>query len=300
LFNSTGLVGPNPQTIQAELLKGNIFQLFGSLLGTIGQGGQILTMLSQQLVSALDPSGILSGINQFFSGFIDVIFALILGIAVVYALIRLLFALLMSYLEIIILTILAPIMILPDILPGGNAFTGWMKRLFANAMVFPTTTFMLLLAVALVSPSGSAWGAITGGNPPAFQTGLKLPYLGTFSDTRVLQGFLGIGMILLTYKVVDMVKNALKVQAFPYSTAVGAALGAGAAGAGMLASPVTAPVGFAANQAKAGVRAWGRDILGTYGGHLMRMGGYSLDKQEQRARDLEKQADSTSNTSQTK
>lgn len=237
LFVSTGMLPGNPSaaTLQAELLRGNVIYQMGALLGVVEDAAVHINniingMILEQFDSGFGPVlGMLSGWTGAGLGF------LIIGIAVAYALIRLLFALLFAYLEIIILTILAPLMLLPDIFPGGNSFINWVKRLFANAMVFPTTTFMILLGMAIVGDQETG--------STAFQDGIQLPYLGI--PPGALQPFLGVGMILLTYKVVDMVKNALKVQGFQYTTAIGTALGYGAGRtAGMVSTAASPRVAF--------------------------------------------------------
>lgn len=294
MFVSTGLVPGPPTTLQANLFKGNIFQQMGQLLGVADSAAVFLhNIISGMITDRFQ--GVLGDVVGFLSGWTGAgIGFVIIGIAVAYALIKLLFSLLFAYIEILILTILAPLMILPDILPGGGSFMNWARRMFANAMVFPATTFMLLLGMAIVGD----------GHTSSFQQGLRLPYLGI--PQEAVQPFLGVGIIMLTSKVVDMVKNALKVSAFQYTTAIGAALGAGAAGAGLMATPVTYPAGQAVQMGRAGLRAYSRDLTGQVlgrvpvVGNLIKKGGKTLSQQEQLQKQLEQMYGGSSQSTTTK
>lgn len=231
MFVSTGLVGPNQTTVQTGLLRGNIFSTASALLGVLGEGGAVIASLGDSLFRSIFQTAAGGTINSLFNLAANNIGQVIIGLAIIFSLFRLLVALLFAYLEILMLTILAPLMILPDILPGGRAFAGWAKRIFANAMVFPTTVFMLLLGIALVGGTGTGLGIrfgdiVSGTSNDLASGGLKMPFLNFQAND--LQALLGVGMILMTPMVVKMVKDSLKVSAFQYTTAIGAAVGFGA------------------------------------------------------------------------
>lgn len=241
LFISTGLITTPSLDVQRTLFSANIFTLFGALVGTSDEAGNAVQSLVADVLGIAQTSFIDVLWDWVFGEGIDVIIRIVVGIAILYSLFKLFVQLIFAYLEIILLTIMSPIMILPDILPGGNAFYTWMRRIFANAMVFPTVTFMFLVGMAMVGGQNSFnidGEQISGwtGNGDAFQ-GIQIPYMGI--ATEHFPVLLGIGIILLTPKVVDMVKNALKVPGFTYMSAIGQSLGVGAAGASRVMSPIT-------------------------------------------------------------
>lgn len=263
LFTSTGLLPGKPSAgqVQLELFSGNIIHQVAALWAVAGNASIVLEGMIDTLTARIDEVGwIVDKITDVFKWFSGGIAQLIITVLLIYALVKLLFQLLLTYLEIIILTILGPIMILPDILPGGNAFMGWMKRLFANAMVFPTVTFMFLLGRALVGEGATAANSLA-------QQGLRLPFLGLGAGPWV-QPFLGLGIIFMTPKVVDMVKNALKVQSFPYTSAIGQTLAFGAGAVAPVAGAALRP-----RSSMAGIESTLGRLSGFRGGYERKMEG---------------------------
>lgn len=252
LFAANGLIGNGDvSTLASRLFSGNILSSVGSLSAFTESAGATINQLAEQIIN-LYLNGFL---QQFFSWTAGTIGALVIGVAVIYSLFRLLIQLLFAYLEIILLTVLSPILILPDILPGGSAFSSWLRRLFANAMVFPTTTFILLLGLVIVGQRvpNNAFGI----TPQAtdFTEGFQLPFL-AFPPDAMFQ-LVGIGFILLLPKANDMVKDTLKVGSFKYMSAIGQAVSAGTATVGALSSPVTKPVGAAVGEFGRQTADWG-------------------------------------------
>lgn len=162
---------------------------------------------------------------------------LILSIAVLFSLFRLFFALLMSYLSIILSVIFAPFQILANAFPGSNTFGSWLKGLFANVIVFPAVGLMFLLAAVLIGPrNGYNPYHVTSevGYYPAIESGQDIwvpPFLvigesGVGANT--IQALLAFGIVMMTPQVVTMIKKSLKVE--------GGGMAAGVMG-GLMAAP---------------------------------------------------------------
>lgn len=179
------------------------------------------------------------GLSPFF-GFL--VFLIII-IAVVISYIKLFFKLVLAFLEVCISLITAPIVLLANALPGNDTFGSWLRGIFANLAVFPVAMLLLLFSYMLmVQPL-----IFTANNVPVIGTvsnqalfGVKDLSSGTnfFSIPLVstplggptsdgILALLGVALLLMASKYVDIVKDALKVPAFKYGAAIGEALKGG-------------------------------------------------------------------------
>lgn len=141
----------------------------------------------------------------------------ILTIAILFALFRLFFALLRSYVWVLVLLIFGPFILLAGAMPGGGAgISGWIRGLLANLIIFPTAVAMFSLAAVFITLAGNS-PAATGWTPPLVGGG----------SVQAVQAIIGLGMILLTPQVTQMMNDALKPPPFPYGAAIGQSLGAG-------------------------------------------------------------------------
>lgn len=219
LFQMFGLIkaGPNP----AEVFLGkNIFEigwiyLFGSgdVAGVAAQG--IGVIVQDVLVNV---AGWLSSVLAF----------LILAIALLIAIVRTFFMLLKAYINIILKTVLAPLFILLNAMPGSDAFSSWLKDLVASAAVFPATALILLLGIVLVgSPananlinaevikvednvgySGAVWRSQQ--DQVGFVPPLVLP--GNVGTADALQAIIGLSIIMLLPETLEIIRAQLGVK----------------------------------------------------------------------------------------
>lgn len=172
---------------------------------------------------------------------------LVLTIAIAFALFRLFFALLRSYIWVLVLLIFGPFILLAGAMPGGGAgISGWIRGLLANLIIFPTAVAMFSLAAVF----------ITLAQAPATGVGWTAPLIGGGS-VQAVQALIGLGMILLTPQVTQMMNDALKPPPFPYGVAIGQSLGAGpglatTAGRRIASGRMPTP----------GTFSWGRTIFG--------------------------------------
>lgn len=235
----------------------NLFVKAGS-----GQGGLIPSLILSLGVSfTYVPSALINvliNLPGWASVLIDIfltvsglglILRIIIVIAILYSYIKLIFKLFEAYITVIIQVIFSPLILLQDVLPGSDAFGGWLRNIIANLSVFPVTMIMFLLSfIFMVQPllkfasiipglggvSESVYGVKNltdtgaGFAMPLLNNGLitsGIPYVG--GGQVAAEGILaviGFFIILMASKYVDMVKDALKVPPFKYGTALGEAL----------------------------------------------------------------------------
>jgi len=139
---------------------------------------------------------------------------LILAILLLWAFFKLFFSLLMAYVRIIIGIIFSPFQIMLGVLPGAGGFANWLRNIISDIAVFPAVITMLALAstiLDLTKTNEKMWVA------PGLQ---PLAPSGEFIGALIVYG-----MLIMSPKVADMVKEALQVKPFPYGTAIGEAFG---------------------------------------------------------------------------
>lgn len=176
---------------------------------------------------------------------LGLILRIIIVIAIGYSYMKLIFKLFEAYISVIIQVVFSPIILLQDVLPGSDAFGGWMRNIAANLSVFPVTMVMFLLSyIFMIQPFTSQFGiggasglsGITGVPPlQSAANGLAVPLIGgpvasiigSWTNSESILAVIGFFIILMASKYVDMVRDALKVPPFKYGTALSEALNYG-------------------------------------------------------------------------
>jgi len=151
------------------------------------------------------------------TGIASGLLTLILILAALFALFKLFFALLMSYIQIILGIIISPLVIMASAFPGkeGNSL-GWIKSLLSNILVFPAVVGFFLL--------GGVIHKMTLGNEENIWTP---PYLFPV-DAKVIGALICYGLLMLAPKVPEYVKALFEPKA--KITPPGAAFLGGVAG----------------------------------------------------------------------
>jgi len=193
--------------------------------------------------------------------------AIILSIAILISYIKLFLKLITAFLSVVISLVTAPIILLGNVLPGSDSFGPWIRGIFANLSVFPITMVLLLFSYMLMVqpliqdniittslPTLIAdWAGFVGddqffGNPLELLFGVKdlvgnnnpiqIPLvtsplassaLGSWgsNSASALMALLGVALLLMASKYVDIVRDALKVPPFKYGGALTDALKGG-------------------------------------------------------------------------
>ncbi|HVZ58423.1 MAG TPA: hypothetical protein VG935_01560 [Patescibacteria group bacterium] len=131
----------------------------------------------------------------------SVLIFLILLLAILFALVRLWFALLRAYVYTLIGTMIAPIYIGVGLLPGSKfGFSAWMRFMLAHLAVFPLTAFLFVIA-RIISTI------------PTYNTADKssvyyLPsFIGNPSVTNHIQSLLVVGVLMITPEVLTLTRQ---------------------------------------------------------------------------------------------
>ncbi len=230
--------------IVKDIFSGTIGKIVGAMVGAfigklIGQGiGGIAGVqgIAGSAVGTLigGVGGLILG-NKIIGVLAQVITYVIVCVAILSALFRLWFALIKSYLYILLTVVFAPFYIAFGVIPGRSGITGWFRGMIANLIVFPATIVMFLLGKAFIS------GFTTNPNPGSqFNINTPGPFvpplIGDFTNPERMGAIIGLAIILMTPEIVTMVNKALKVEEFGGASAIGKGLSIGARG-------VAAPLG---------------------------------------------------------
>lgn len=137
----------------------------------------------------------------------------IFAVAILIAVFKLFFQLLLAYIGIIFSVIFAPITLLFNALPGNNGFANWLKGILANALIFPVTAVMLLVAAALLgSQKFGIQQGIGYGNPQYADADIHLPFVGGGMPTSALQALIAIGFLMMMPKIIEMVQKMMGIE----------------------------------------------------------------------------------------
>lgn len=166
------------------------------------------------------------------------VLGLALTIAIAISYFKLIVKLFQSYISVIVSLIFSPIILIGNLFPGSDTFGKWFMSIVANLAVFPITSFFLVLSyVLMIQPLlnipvlGPGITAVTGiqsltagwdtfWTPPMTSVG------NGFAGLSV--SLVGIGLLLMASKYVDMILEGLKVSPFKYGTTITDALKGGA------------------------------------------------------------------------
>lgn len=182
---------------------------------------------------------------------LNLLIYLIILIAVLISYGKLFVKLIGAFIYVVISLITGPILLLGNALPGSQAIGSWIRNIVANLFIFPVTMLFLLLSyLFMVQPlvdlcaNGVDLASFLGlaGEKLIFCQHLfgvknlvpsdvaknitNIPLitpLGGFNSGGLL-ALVGVGLLLMAPKYVEMVRDALKVSPFKYGSALGDAL----------------------------------------------------------------------------
>ncbi|HLD01766.1 MAG TPA: hypothetical protein VJC10_02715 [Patescibacteria group bacterium] len=179
---------------------------------------------------------------KYLLGFIG---SIIVGIAIIIALIRTWFMLLKSYIRILFYVIFAPFWIILGLIPGNSlGFNRWLRTLVANLVVFPAAALMFVLAAIFASDK-------TMNNP---DNSFLPPLIGHPNIADNLGLLIAFGLFMLAPELINMIRDGLKSPPSKYGAAIGTGFGK--------ASPMAAlsrggQLGYNLTYARSGLKAVG-------------------------------------------
>jgi hypothetical protein len=188
---------------------------------------------------------------EFSSWIVGNVATLAIIIAIFVQLFRIWFALIKSYVYLILYTLLGPIWILLGLFPGTTnyGFTNWIRHILFSLSIYPVTIFIFIIAAALASDPQMSTPLANMGNS------FVPPLVANPAIAYNMGYILALAAILITPEVINMMREAFKAPASKHTATIFAGLGVGAAA-------VSAPI-KGANSA-----LWARDSAGNAKGPL--------------------------------
>lgn len=198
--------------------------ILGTLLGGAGAAVGFLNIFAGV---ALGVTGLISGLTfgpEIIGPLAQGIAFVVIAIAIIWALIRLWFALISAYVFLLLDVVMAPFWIMAGLMPGSPVSFGlWLRDIVSNLAAFPVAIIMFILGRVMIDAFAS--------EGPAFSP----PMAGLAASPSALGALIGLGFILLTPNVVNITKAALKAPKFD-TTPIKQAIGVGAAAPGRVIS----------------------------------------------------------------
>ena len=163
---------------------------------------------------------LLDGAKGFLHYLIAVIGFLIVGFAILIALVRTWLSLLRALVYVVVYTILGPIIIVAGLVPGSSfGFGRWIRTILANLTIFPVTVMLFLLAKIFAESTALNAGAIAGFVPPLVVNPNSIDNFGSV---------IAFGLIMLAPELQGYVNSMYKAKSAGVAEKITAGLGAGA------------------------------------------------------------------------
>jgi len=261
--NTGGLFAGNWQGLFDLLTNGPVIGGFST--GVFGWMALYLILLFLGLVAAaygltgLGAVGILSGVVLTVVGLLFVVGFLIWAFI---AAVKVIFLLIKTYLQILLLVIFAPIYIGAGVVYPGLSFGSWLRSLISNLAIYPIIGILFMLSLVFLSAS---YAGLRNEIGPSFGITIQSPFdcpgqtscpswyppltvgsqSGNFDPLPILWLAASLSAIALVPKAGDIIQSLLSERPFGYGAAIGEAAGGvagigGAAGAATVWRPLTA------------------------------------------------------------
>ena len=262
LFNSIDGVNLNASILQSSNPLGitggfgglsgitaNASGAAGDVIGTIFSGtsgnvaGAVVGGIVGGIIGSLIAPGIgtviglgLGGLGGVFGGggFVSVVGSVIafviFSIALLFALIRIWFALLKAFVSILIGAVMAPLWIAASLIPASPfPISSWFRFMIGNLLMFPAALAMFLFAFTFVELYQDR---------PSTGT-IAFPFVGNPNDVNAFGSLLAFAIMLIIPNLIEKVKQSVGAQETSLSTAV---VGSAMVGVGVAKSLVTKPL----------------------------------------------------------
>lgn len=242
VFYSQGLIS-DAETARSSIINQNLFTLIFS--GAIWRFVEDAAKAVDDMIDTAIGPAFLADLLSFLG---ESIAYLVFSVAILYSVFKLFFILGIAYVQIILATLFAPIMILFNALPGSGSFGNWVRNFLSNALMFPAVAALFIIAAVMQGPT-------TSGKPDPFAVERQLvqpddrvwlpPFLGIqYVDAEFVLSLIGFFIVISAPSMATAVQKALKAQPLPVA-GVFAPLAAGAAFTGGVArvagTPIAAP-----------------------------------------------------------
>lgn len=173
-----------------KLLDANFLEIGAKFIGS-GASGAYSTV--NDVIKQIVDVAVLGDVLAFASG---LTVAVIMAVAVLIGVFKLFFELIKTYINIILSITFSPIILMFGAMPGKDTFSGWIKGLIGNLLVFPAV-LLILIVHAIISESG----VTTGGFMP--------PYMLGRGAANTVTAVIGVGLILVAPELIQKLKKVM-------------------------------------------------------------------------------------------
>jgi hypothetical protein len=215
-----GYTGSEKQDRLQDLLNANVFALVNPLRNI----DFLIKHLKEAGIPVVSTLTKIPIIDQLTVG-------LVFRLAGFFIMFKIFFALIGPYIAVILSVVFAPFQLLIGALPGTTGgFTGWLKQLIANVLVFPVTFVMLAMAAVFKGYSEAAW---VGGSAEwgVLERKYQISWFpATIGNWGAAAGdLICFGILFTIPKVVEIVQSVLQIKPSPWTGAAGEEIKAGVA-----------------------------------------------------------------------
>lgn len=203
LNHGSPILAPTPQS----MMGGSMLNLAPSFVLGYQAAAEMGAIMGAVLSPILMIGGGVAGASIIGGG--AIIALIVWSFVMLYLGFKIFFALIKTYISIIVLIIFAPFQILGGVLPGGNGgFSSWFKSLTADLLVFPILVLVLMLGGYLATKESSLWYPPFLGTPVLGDMG----GLGSYVAGHVASAAIALGTLMMIPAIPKQLKRMLGVE----------------------------------------------------------------------------------------
>lgn len=200
----------------SEVMEGNVFSLIGTMFG-----GGLFSNTQQAVEQFMEDALNIGWVGEALSWLTSLTATMIVGLAILISTFKIFFELLKTYITIILQVVFSPIILMVGALPGKNTFSGWIKNLVGNLMMWPVVLICILVERMLTNPiaqlDNEQINSVYGG-------GFMPPFLLGQGQARVVPVLVGIGILLVIPEIMKQVKKVMGVDEGMFGALAGSAI----------------------------------------------------------------------------
>lgn len=133
----------------------------------------------------------------------------LIGGTVAFVAFRIIALLFSSYIKLILIIIISPLLLLFESVPGKNILAYWIKNIIGFLLPFPITVAISLIGYIIINNT-----------TPAGYVDVRLPYLFGINSSA-FKILVGMGLIFIIPEIVKLVKEVLGIKELPLNVGVG-------------------------------------------------------------------------------
>jgi len=195
---------------------------FFGLIGLMFQGGDTTKTVLDTVQGFMSETLTNSGLAPLFgavAGWITGLSAtVIVAVVILFASFKIFFELIKTYVSVIIQIIFSPITLMMGAIPGKNVFSGWIRNLAGNLILWPVVLLCILVQRMLTASIRAGGTTEAGGFMPPFLIGQ--------GQSGIVPVIVGLGVLLIIPDIMKQIKKAMGIEEGMFG---GLAQGAGTA-----------------------------------------------------------------------